>query len=72
MSESKTMVTEEIGVASGKIWCFLNENGPTSLNRLCKETPLSRDIILQALGWLAREDKLQFEDMPRGRKISLK
>jgi len=31
-----------------------------------------RDLVMQALGWLAREDKLSIEEEGRSRILSLK
>ncbi|MCA9033993.1 MAG: winged helix-turn-helix domain-containing protein [Planctomycetaceae bacterium] len=72
MSETSIDTIAEIGSAAGKIWAFLNENGACSLSRLIKETDVSRDLVLQGIGWLAREDKLVFNKVGRGRTIALK
>jgi hypothetical protein len=59
---------DQIGDTAGVIWHDLNENGPRSLTQLAKEIDAPRDVIMQALGWLAREDKLMIEEDARGRK----
>ncbi len=53
------------------MWKTLAVQGPTSLTKLIKETGAPRDTVLQALGWLAREDKIEVED-GRTKKFSLK
>ena len=63
---------DEIGMTAGKVWGFLAENGPSSLNKLTKNLEASRDLVYQAVGWLAREDKIEFEQAVRGRLIRLK
>jgi hypothetical protein len=42
-----------------------------SLAQLAKRIEQPRDIIMQAIGWLAREDKVRIEENGRTRYISL-
>lgn len=72
MAESSEDTIADIGSAAGEIWAFLNENGACSLSRLVKDLNVSRELVLQGIGWLAREDKLVFEKVGRGRTIGLK
>ncbi len=65
-------MSEAIGVAAGKIWQYLNENGPTSVSKLTKETELSKTDSQRAIGWLAKEDKLVFQLEGRTELLSLK
>ena len=62
----------EIGHAAGEIWRYLNEHGQTSLARLKQGTKLSDQMVLMAVGWLAKEDKLAFVRDARTVKVSLK
>jgi hypothetical protein len=62
----------QIGQTAGTVWKLLSENGPMSQAKLVKAVGEPRDAIMQALGWLAREDKLQIEDQGRTRMLSLK
>ncbi|MBI1904092.1 MAG: winged helix-turn-helix domain-containing protein [Planctomycetia bacterium] len=61
-----------IGETAGAIWRLLDENGPLPLTKLLKECDEPRDVVMQALGWLAREDKIQMDDDSRNKTISLK
>ena len=61
-----------IGEVAGTVWRHLNENGPITLNRLTREVDEPRDLIMQAVGWLAREDKVTFCDGARSRELVLK
>lgn len=72
MAEIKYADTDDIGTAAGVIWGYLNSNGASSLNKITKSLELSRELALQAIGWLAREDKVVFEQTSRGRNIRLK
>ena len=63
---------ELIGHAAGRVWHKLHDEGPTSITKLSKGfDDLPRDTVMQAVGWLAREDKIQIEETRRGRLISL-
>jgi hypothetical protein len=61
----------QIGNTAGLVWTQLTENGPMSMAKLVKAVGEPRDSVMQALGWLAREDKLAIE-VGRSRIISLK
>ncbi len=71
MTQSTFADNEDIGTAAGVVWGFLNNNGATSLTALTKGTDLPKELALQAIGWLAREDKVDFEKTLRGRLIVL-
>lgn len=61
-----------IGLTAGLVWNTLHGQGAMSLSRLIKEIGRPRDEVMQAVGWLAREDKLAFHDHGRTRKVALK
>ena len=61
-----------IGDAAGEIWQYLNQSGPLSLTTLTKEIDIPRDLVMQAVGWLAREDKIWIDEDRRTKKIGLK
>ncbi len=63
--------TETIGDAAGHVWHYLHEHGPTSLSRLVKDVDIPRDVVMQAIGWLAREDKLSIDEESPGWMVSL-
>ncbi|MBN8627660.1 MAG: winged helix-turn-helix domain-containing protein [Planctomycetes bacterium] len=60
-----------IGETAGVVWKVLAAKGPLSLTKLTKECEAPKDLVLQAVGWLAREDKLVFEE-GRTKTIGLK
>ena len=64
--------TEQIGETAGRIWHYLNDHGPTSLAKLMKEIDAPRDVLMQGVGWLAREDKIDIEERNRVRIVHLK
>ena len=64
--------SQQIGKNAGTVWRALDENGRLSYAKLVKLTGLPRDTVMQAVGWLAREDKLEIEETNRGRFVSLR
>jgi len=62
----------EIGETAGVVWRTLDTAGPMSLAKLVKATGQPRDTVMQALGWLAREDKITIEEDGRARIVSLR
>ncbi len=63
---------QSIGETAGEIWTLLNGNGEASLSQLNKGVKADPNLILQAIGWLAREDKLRIEKKGRYVTYSLK
>lgn len=62
---------DNIGAVAGLVWHYLDENGPVTLSKLAKEVDAPRDQVMQAVGWLAREGKVRFEETPRSKMIAL-
>jgi len=63
---------QQIGETSGAVWHALNENGPLSLAKLVERVGGNRDVVMQAVGWLAREGKIDIAETKRGRVVSLR
>lgn len=53
---------KEIGEIAGRIWQVLGENEKVPLHRLPKLVDEDHDRAMMAVGWLARENKLKFEN----------
>lgn len=62
----------DIGNVAGEIWGLLASNGEQTLAALKKSVDAPSDIVLAAIGWLAREDKLEFATSGRTVKICLR
>ena len=65
-------MSDSIGVAAGKIWDYLNENGETSVTKIIKGTELNKNEAQRAIGWLAKESKLTFTMNKRTELLALK
>lgn len=62
---------EKIGETAGEVWHALDSKGPIKLTQLVKEIDAPRDQVMQAIGWLAREEKLTIDEQSRSKVVSL-
>lgn len=60
----------KIGENAGAVWGAL-QNGAQGLKALKKATKLKNDELFLALGWLAREGKLTFEETEADTVVAL-
>ena len=60
-----------IGSVAGMVWQYLEANGQVTLSKVAKEIDAPRDLVMQGIGWLAREGKVRFEETPRSKLIGL-
>jgi hypothetical protein len=60
-----------IGTVAGQVWQYLHTHGPVTLSKLAREIEAPRDLVMQGVGWLAREGKIAFHEGPRSKTISL-
>jgi len=65
------MSIEKIGENAGNIWKILKDNGQMSSSALKKTVQLSEKDVNMGLGWLARENKLSFEQKGNQTLLSL-
>lgn len=72
MSAVSSSCTAQIGETAGIVWHKLADNGPMTLAQLAKEVGTPRDTVMQAVGWLAREGKIEIEDNGRKRLVTLR
>lgn len=63
---------ELIGTNAGLVWSTLNEGGKMNVKAVKKETKIKAEKDLYAaLGWLAKEGKLAFENVDGELFVSL-
>jgi len=62
---------EEIGTTAGKVWSYLTEHGKVSLSALEKGVDEPRSVVYMAIGWLAREGKVEIHREERSIQIWL-
>lgn len=65
-------MSSTISDAAGKIWHYLEANGPSSVTKITTETEINKNDVQRAIGWLSKEDKLLIEAKGRVETISLK
>ena len=63
---------EDIGSVAGDVWHYLEEKSEATVTKLTRELGENERTILMAIGWLAREGKLDFEKRKQGTYITLK
>ena len=68
---TQTSLVDQIGDAAGTVWHALHKEGPLSVAKLVETVELNRDLVMQSIGWLAREGKLQITETKRGRFLAL-
>lgn len=72
MAATSVSCVEQIGEIAGVVWHALEKGGPMTQAKLIKEIDAPRDLVMQAVGWLAREGKVEIEDLKRKRCVSLR
>jgi hypothetical protein len=72
MTETTGSCVAQIGETAGAAWRALADHGPMSLAKLVERVGGNRDVLMQAVGWLAREDKIEITETRRGRIVSLR
>lgn len=74
--ESKALTTidlkDRVGHTAGKIWGHLAEDGPQTIAQLKKKLNGEGDLVNLAIGWLAREDKVDIFSEKKSFRIKLK
>ena len=63
---------QQIGDTAGQVWHLLDSEGPVKITQLVKQIDAPRDMVMQAIGWLAREEKISIDEQTRARVISLR
>src|SRR5271154_7065593 len=56
-----TVSYEQIGETAGAVYKTLSKEGPLPFAALMEEVNAPQSLFFMAVGWLSREEKLQFE-----------
>ncbi|MGE3315615.1 MAG: winged helix-turn-helix domain-containing protein [Planctomycetaceae bacterium] len=62
---------DSVGMIAGMVWKYLDVNGAVTLSKLAREIDAPRDLVMQGVGWLAREGKIEFQEGSRNKLIAL-
>ncbi len=65
-------VNVKVGEVAGKVWHALESSGPLTVTQLKTKVNGENDLLNFALGWLAREDKVEISPEKKSFKIKLK
>ena len=65
-------INAQVGETAGKVWHLLNDEGPHTFAQLKKKLDGSGELLSFALGWLAREDKVDITQEKKVVKVALK
>lgn len=71
-TSSLVSIVSSIGEMAGVLWGILSQNGPMTMAKLVKAADQPRDTVMLALGWLAREEKIDIVEEGRSRVVSLR
>ena len=63
---------DQVGETAGLVWTYLDTHGPQTLTKLVRSVDAHRDLVLQAVGWLAREEKLWIDETGRTKTVRLR
>lgn len=67
-NSKKTMNIETIGTNAGEVWNALNTADALGIKQIKKITKLKDKEVFAALGWLAREGKINIDADPADEK----
>jgi len=62
---------DEIGETAGKIWEILKKKGEVNVTQLPRLLNKKSAVTYQGLGWLAREDKVEYQTKTGKTLVSL-
>ncbi len=65
-------IKHQVGETAGKVWQVLEGQGPQTLAQLKKKLNGGGEILNFAIGWLAREDKVEITPEKKSLRIQLK
>ena len=67
-----TDIKGQVGETAGCIWKTLSVEGPQTLAQLKRRLKGTGELVLLAVGWLAREDKIELATERKDLRIQLK
>ena len=65
-------IQQEIIIAAGAIYNYLSEKGEVSISKMKKDLDLYDNFAEMGLGWLSREDKIDYTKKIRSVLVKLK
>ena len=72
VKEEKKGIQEQIIESAGQIYNYLNSKGEVSINKMKKDLSLNDNFTEMGLGWLSREDKLEYTQKAKSVTVKLR
>ena len=72
VKEEKMGIQEQIIESAGTIYNYLNTKGEVSINKMKKDLSLGENFSEMCLGWLPREDKLEYTQKAKSVTVKLR
>ena len=72
VKEAKIGFQEQNIESAGQIYNYLNTKGEVSINKMRKDLSLSDNFTEMGLGWLSREDKLEYTQKAKSVTVKLR
>jgi Mn-dependent DtxR family transcriptional regulator len=63
---------EVVGQTAGRVWELLKKNHEMTISQLPKALKQKDTVVYQAVGWLAREDKIEYHTKGNKTVLSVK
>lgn len=70
--EAKLGIQEQIIESAGQIYNYLSNKGEVSINKMKKDLSLNENFAEMGLGWLSREDKLEYTQKAKSVTVKLR
>lgn len=69
---TKMGIQEQIIESAGQIYNYLNSKGEVSISKMKKDLSLADNFAEMGLGWLSREDKLEYTQKAKSVTVKLR
>ena len=70
VKEAKMGIQEQIIESAGQIYNYLSNKGEVSINKMTKDLDLEGNFTAMGLGWLSREDKIDYT--PKAKSVTVR
>ena len=72
IKEDRKGIQEQIIESAGQIYNYLSNKGEVSINKMKKDLRLNENFAEMGLGWLSREDKLEYTQKAKSVTVKLR
>lgn len=72
IKEVKLGIQEQIIESAGQIYNYLSNKGEVSISKMKKDLSLNENFTEMGLGWLSREDKLEYTQKAKSVTVKLR